>query len=307
MKTKILVTGGSGLLGKTLQNVQKDFIYLSSKDINLLDKNQTNQVLGLYNPDTIIHLAGKVGGIKDNSENPYDFIFKNNIINTNVINYCVKRKIKLIFSSSTCVYPKNCTIYPMNENMVDTGEPESTNDAYAYAKRFAGYMLRSGNKQYQLKYCTLYFCNLYGEYDDFLDENKSHLVTSLIKKFHEAKINNKNKIQLWGTGNPLRQFMHSEDAAKIISKVINNNITGEYNAAIPDNLTVKEIAQIVKKVINFKGEIEFNGKLDGVYRKDVTSEKLINNIGNFEFIKLKEGVERTYKSFLKKYYVETNA
>lgn len=295
----ILVTGGSGLLGKTLQNKEPNFIYLTSNDVNLTDYIQTKQVLGLYSPTTIIHLAGKVGGIKDNIQNPYDFIYKNNLINTNVIDYCVKRKIKLIFSSSTCVYPKNSFSYPMSESMVDCGEPESTNDAYAYAKRFAGYMLRSANKQYGLQYCTLYFCNLYGENDNFENTNKSHLVTTLINKMHNAKVNNNEELILMGTGKPFRQFMHSDDAAHIILKVLNLNITGEYNAAIDDNLTVKEIAEIVKEVIGYNGNIVFNGEIDGIFRKDVCSKKLLDKIGLYNFIKLNDGIERTYNYYLK--------
>jgi GDP-L-fucose synthase len=307
MTNKILITGGTGLLGKSLNNIKKEFIYFSSKDVDLLNKNKTNQTFGIYNPDVIIHLAGKVGGIRDNAENPYDFIYINNLINTNVIDYCVKRKVKIIFASSTCVYPKISTSYPMTEDMSNSGEPEPTNDAYAYAKRFSNQMLKSAHKQYGLEYCTLYFCNLYGEYDDFFNENKSHLVTSLIKKFHEAKINKIDKVQLWGTGNPLRQFMHSDDAANIILKVLNEDITGEYNIAIDDNLSVKQIAEIIKNVIGFEGKIEFNGNLDGVYRKDVSSKKILDIIGNYEFIRLKEGIERTYKLFQENYYVETNA
>jgi GDP-L-fucose synthase len=307
MLNKILVTGGTGLLGKSLNNLQKKFIYLSSKDVNLLNKHEMNQVFGIHNPSTIIHLAGKVGGINDNLKNPYDFIHVNNIINSNVIDYCVKRKIKLLFASSTCVYPKNAKLYPLTEDMVNEGEPEPTNSAYAYAKRFARNTIISGNKQYGLEYCILYFCNLYGEYDDFFNENKSHLVTSLIKKFHEAKINKINKVELWGTGAPLRQFMHSEDAANIILKVLDEDITGEYNVAINDNLTVKQIAEITKGVIGFDGVIDFNGNLDGVYRKDASSKKLLDIIGNYEFIKLREGLERTYKLFLENYYVETDA
>lgn len=307
MTNKTLVTGGSGLLGNSLKTKEDSFVYLSSKHVNLMDTNLTNQVFNDHKPDVIIHLAGKVGGIKDNSENPYDFIHANNTINTNVIDYCVKHKTKIIFASSTCVYPKTSAVYPLTEDMVNSGEPEPTNDAYAYAKRFSGQMLRSANKQYGLEYCTLYFCNLYGEHDEFFNEKKSHLVTSLIQKFHDAKVNNKPNVTLWGTGAPLRQFMHSDDAANIILKVLNNNVTGEYNVAIDDNLSVKQIAEIAKEVIGFDGTINFNGNLDGVYRKDVSSKKLLDTIGKYEFIRLKEGIQRTYKSFLEKYHVEVNA
>ena len=297
---KIVVTGGTGLLGKSLRDIRENYIYLSSSDVNLMDRIRTRCILSDLTPTTIIHLAGKVGGIRDNIENPYQFILQNNQINTNIIDWCVKSNVRLIFASSTCVYPKNSTQYPMTENMVDCGEPESTNDAYAYAKRFANQMLRAANKQYGFEYCTLYFCNLYGEHDDFLNKTKSHLVTALIQKFHNAKEHNEDKVVLFGTGNPMRQFIHSDDAANIIKIVLDKNISGEYNVAIPDNLTINAIAQIAKEIVGFKGNIEFNGTLDGVYRKDVCSQKLLNTIGKYEFISLRLGIEKTYNAFLRK-------
>jgi len=307
LMNKILVTGGTGLLGSSLKKIEQNYTYISSKEVDLIDTKNTNIILKKYNPDIIIHLAGKVGGIHDNYKNPYDFIYVNNMINTNVINYCVHNKTKLIFASSTCVYPKDGNEYPLIENNVNNGEPEPTNDAYAYAKRFARNMLISGNKQYNLQYTVLYFCNLYGEHDEFFNDKKSHLVTSLIQKFHNAKINNLDKVILWGTGNPLRQFMYADDAAKIIRIVLNKNVIGEYNVAIDDNLSVKQIAEIVKEVIGFTGEIEFNGKLDGVYRKDASSKKLLDTIGDYDFIRLKEGIKKTYNIFLEKYNVEIDA
>lgn len=294
MKSNILVTGGSGLLGKSLNKLEKNFVYLSSKEVNLLNKHETDQVFGIHNPNIIVHLAAKVGGIKDNIKNPYDFIFYNNMINTNVIDYCVRRKIKLLFASSSCVYPKISTTYPMTEDMVDNGEPEPTNSSYAYSKRFASYMLRSARKQYGLDYCILYFCNLYGEQDNFSDENKSHLVTSLIKKFHDAKMNNRDEVVLLGTGKPLRQFMYAQDGANIILKVLNKNLTGDYNASISDNLSVLEISNIVSQVIGYKGRIKFTGESDGVYRKDICSKKILNCIGGYKFTSLVDGVEKTY-------------
>lgn len=293
---KILVTGGSGLLGKTLKQKENNFIYVSSKDVDLTNKNDTNLFFNKHKPEVVIHLAARVGGIKDNFEHPYDFIHTNNSINTNVIDYCTRSNTKIIFASSTCVYPKNLNLYPLTEDMTDLGEPEFTNESYAYAKRFAKHMLISAKKQFNLDYTILYFCNLYGEYDDFSNENKSHLVTSLIHKFHQAKIQNKNQVILWGSGTPLRQFMHADDAAEIILKILNNNISGEYNVAIDDNLTVKQIAEIVKQVIGYTGSILFDNKLDGVYRKDVSSKKLLNIIGKYNFIKLQDGVRNVYES-----------
>ena len=303
MKTsigKIVVTGGSGLLGKSLKNKNNNFVYLSSNDVDLTDTFQTKQILDLYSPSTIIHLAARVGGIKDNMENPYDFILTNNLLNTNIIKYCTENKVKLIFASSTCIYPKTSKDYPFTEEFVDAGEPEPTNNSYAYAKRFAGYMMRAAKKQYGLDYCTLYFCNLYGEYDNFKNDTKSHLVTSLIKKMHHAKLNNNDKITLLGTGSPLRQFMYAGDAANIIQYIIDKNISGEYNVTTNENLSVKDITTIIKQVICYNGIIDFNGLecFNGVHRKDASSKKLIDVIGNYEFLSLKDGVEKTYQNIM---------
>ncbi len=294
----IIVTGGSGLLGKSLNKICPNFIYASSKDVDLTDRVSTFKYLKKLNPDAIIHLAGKVGGIKENSESPYDFININNLINTNVINYAVSKNIYIIFSSSTCVYPKKSDHYPMTEEMVNDGEPEITNDSYAYAKRFSNQMLRAAHRQYGTQYCTLYLCNLYGENDNFENVNKSHLVTALIHKFHQAKINKSSTVELWGTGNPLRQFMHAYDAATIIKKSLDIKLIGEYNVAIDKNLTIREIAETIKKIVGYNGEIIYNGKLDGVYRKDVSSDKIFKYLDKYNFIEISEGASKTYQSYL---------
>jgi GDP-L-fucose synthase len=304
---KCLVTGGSGLLGKTLKNLLPNYLYLSSKDLDLTDYKETKLFFDSENPDVVIHLAAKVGGIKDNATYPYDFISQNNKINTSVIDWCILNNKKIIFSSSSCVYPTNASEYPLKEHLANTGELERTNDGYGYAKRFAGNLLDSAKKQYSHKSCILYFCNLYGEYDNFLNETKSHLVTALIHKLHKAKINNLENVELMGTGNPLRQFMYANDAANIIKMVVENDIIGQYNAAIDKNLSVKEIANIVKNIIGYKGTIQFNGNLDGIYRKDICSKKIINIIGKYDFVPLEVGVEKTYKKYLEMNYVETNA
>ena len=304
---KILITGGSGLLGRSLKDIKPEFTYLSSKDVNLCDQAEVEKTLDLYAPDKILHLAARVGGIKWNTESPYDFIHINNTMNTNVINYCVKKNIPIIFSSSTCVYPKEARSYPMTEDMVNDGEPEPTNDSYAYSKRFAGQMLQAAHKQYGLKYCTLYFCNLYGEYDEFHNDVKSHLVTALIKKFYNAKLKNLPEVELWGTGKPMRQFMYAGDAAKILIKAHELDLQGDYNAAIPENLTISQIANIVKNIIEFQGDIRYNGNLDGIFRKDVSSDKLINITGYFNFASLESGVRQVCKKLMETKNVEINA
>jgi GDP-L-fucose synthase len=289
-----IITGGTGLLGKTLNELEKDYLYLSSKQVDLENRDWCFSYFDSLNPNRIVHLAAKVGGIKENAANPYSFIRANNRINSNVIEYAVDRNLPILFASSSCVYPKKSLSYPMVEEMIYDGIPEETNDGYAYAKRFAGNMLRCAHKQYGLKYTILYFCNLYGEHDSFVKHDKSHLVTALIHRFHQAKIKGINIVELMGTGTPMRQFMYAMDSAKILHRVIEQDIRGEYNVCSNENLTVEEIAKIVADVVEYKGDIVYNGLLDGVFRKDITSDKLLTILGKFNSTTLEEGVRQTY-------------
>lgn len=298
-----LVTGGSGLLGKSLKRQRPFWRYLSSENVDLTKQDEVNEYFTRCAPPWVVHMAGKVGGIKENNRKPYDFIHTNNLINTNVISWCVQTQTPITFISSTCVYPKNPPSYPMMEDMVFSGEPEETNDGYAYAKRFATSMLRCAAKQHHLRTSTLYLCNLYGEDDHFDNEEKSHLVTSLIKRFHIAKEVGQENVELYGTGTPMRQFMYVDDAAKIIAELVDGRVCGEYNLAIEANLSVNEIAEIVKNVVGFRGTISYNGLLDGVLRKDVSSTKLRCILPHMKFVSLREGVQKTYQGYLESLYV----
>ncbi len=300
-KAKVIVTGGSGLLGKSLQDVESGYNFLSSKECNLENKDETQSYFDRIKPEKIVHLAAKVGGIKQNAEMHYDFISSNCKINSNVIDYAVKNNIPLIFSSSSCIFPNysETRTYPMTEEDVFSGEPEGTNEGYAYSKRFAGKMLIAAKRQYGFNYTTLYFSNLYGEHDCFGKGDKSHLVTSVIEKFHKAKISGADVVKLMGTGSPMRQFMYAHDAASILNRIIQENIYGEYNVAIQNNMTIREIVDVVKNVVGYSGRLEYDGKLDGVYRKDVSSQKLIKVLGEFNFTDLETGVRNTYQKYLK--------
>ncbi len=312
----ILVTGATGLLGKTIQKMEnkfccgqcsgcpwknKPFYYApSSSDCDLTVWKDTQDLIDMVQPSHVVHLAGVVGGIQDNVNRPFEFSIDNLLMNSNITDICVENNIPLIVASSTCVYPAEVNKYPLTEDMVDSGPPEKTNSAYAYAKRAMTHSLRAAHKQYDYNFSVLYFSNLYGEFDHFENENKAHLVTALIKKFHKAKEEGKDKVTLLGTGKPLRQFMYAEDAAKIIQKVLKMGCWGEYNVATPENLSVSEIATIVAEIVGYTGDIEYNGELDGVYRKDASSDRLLGVIGEYEFTKLKDGVYKTYESFLEK-------
>ena len=293
----ILVTGGSGLLGKTLQKYLKtdeDIIWLDSCQSDLRDKVQVKNLFEFYNPTVVIHMAAKVGGILSNSKFPYDYYLENVLMNTNVIDECVKINSKVIAISSTCVYPVENKSYPLKEKQIHDGPAEPTNFAYAYAKRMMDVQLNAAEKNYGLESSILYLGNLYGEFDEYQNIEKAHLVPTLISKFHEAKENNKPEVELYGNGKPLRQFTLTDDVSKVICKMLENFKCGRFNVACPDNLTISEIAETIKEVVGYNGKICYNGKMNGIHRKDVDCSKLLKHYSDIKFTSLKEGVKIVY-------------
>ena len=212
------------MVGKSLKEIIPDAIYLSSKDCDLTNYDEVKNVWEKYKPTIVIHLAARVGGIMDNINHPAEYFEDNILMNTNVLKASkhidVKRFIGIL---STCIYPDTVDIYPMVEDMLHIGPPTKTNFSYGYAKRCLAVHIDSYNQQYGTKYQYLIPCNLYGEYDKY--GNNSHFVAALIKKIFIAKKNGENEINLFGTGNPLRQFMHSSDLAYIIKYCIDNDIS----------------------------------------------------------------------------------
>ena len=292
---KILVTGGSGLVARHLQDILPNATYISSKDYDLIDLQQVRNMMNEYKPDVVIHLAARVGGIMDNINYPVDYLEENVLINTNVLKAChefdVKRVIGIL---STCIYPDVLDTYPIKENKLFDGPPPPTNFAYGFAKRCMAAHIDSYIKQYEKKWCYLIPCNLYGEYDKY-EEHHSHFVSALIKKIYEAD----DEITLWGTGKPLRQFMYSGDLARVITYMIDNNIVDNFNVAPDEVYSIDEIANIGKKaclkdklVVNYD-----NTKPDGQFRKDVDSSKLLSVLKDFKFTSLEEGIRKVYDNF----------
>lgn len=294
-KKKILVTGGSGMVGRSLKDIMPDSIYLSSKDCDLTNPIETELLIKHHKPDIIIHLAAKVGGIIDNINKPAEYFDDNIMMNTVLLNsarkYGVERFIGIL---STCVYPDVVDKYPMTEDMLHLGAPTPTNFSYAYAKRCLAVQIDTYNKQYGTKYQYLTPCNLYGQYDKW-GEN-SHFVAALIKKIMFACTNNEETVTLFGTGNPIRQFMHSNDLAKVIKYCIDNNVYDSFNVATEESLSISEIAETARQVIgdgivkNFSYDAS---KPDGQYRKDVSIDKMKTLIPDFKTISLREGIKQT--------------
>lgn len=291
--SKILVTGGSGLVGKHLQKILPDAIYLSSKDCDLRDQRQVYDLFETIKPTSVIHLAAKVGGIKDNIAKPAEYFEDNILMNTNLLKasyeYGVKQFIGIL---STCIYPDKVEKYPMKEEDMFLGPPTPTNFSYGYAKRSLAVQIDAYNQQYGTKYNYLIPCNLYGEYDNFENENKMHFLTALLYKIKNAT---NNQIELLGTGKPLRQFMYAGDFAEIIKYVLEHKITNSFNVAPDENLSINDMALAAIEAINPSLKLSYsNPELDGQYRKDVDNSKLQNIIPNFKFTPLKEGLLRTY-------------
>ena len=297
--SKILVTGGSGLVGKHLQDILPEAVYISSKDYDLLDNKQVRVMMDDYEPSVVIHLAARVGGIVDNINHPVDYLEENVTMNTNVLKACHDFGVEKVISIlSTCIYPDVVDTYPMKEEDLFNGPPTPTNFSYGFAKRCMAAHIDAYRKQYDKKWCYLIPCNLYGEYDKY-EEHHSHFVSALIKKIYEAD----DSIELWGTGKPLRQFMYGGDLARVIKYMLDNDVVDNFNVAPEWVHSINDLANIGKKaclkenwVVNYD-----SAKPDGQFRKDVDSSKLLSVLKDFKFTSLEEGIKKVYDKFSKRY------
>ncbi len=292
---KVLVTGGSGMVGRFLRQLSPDYIYLTSADCDLTKLDQVLETWQKHRPRAVIHLAAKVGGIIDNIRYPADYYEQNILMNSNVLLASrltgVERFIGVL---STCIYPDVADSYPMSESVMHNGPPTKTNFSYAYAKRSMAVHIDAYNEQYGTEYQYLIPCNLYGEYDKYGDN--SHFVASLLKKIFQAKDRGEDTIELFGTGKPLRQFLYGGDLAQVIKHCIDNNITESFNVADNVNYTIEQIAKIAVETVcdgAVKHIIFDSTKPDGQYRKDVDTTKLRELIPGFTPTSLSEGLKLT--------------
>lgn len=291
----ILITGGSGMVGKSLKKFLPNATFLTSKDCDLTDEKSVSDLMTKNRFDVVIHLAAKVGGIIDNINYPEEYFIENIQMNTNIVKWSrltgVKRFIGVL---STCIYPDVVDEYPMTENMLHSGPPTQTNFSYGYAKRCLAVHIDACNKQYGTKYQYLIPCNLYGENDKFGDN--SHFIASLVKKIINLSKNKTNELVLFGSGTPLRQFMYSDDFAWVINQCLEKNIYENINVATEENLTIKEMAEIALKTYGLDNvTISFDSsKPDGQYRKDVSINKLKYLLPEFRPISLDKGIKKVY-------------
>ncbi|CAH0302977.1 GDP-L-fucose synthase [Peribacillus simplex] len=301
--SKIYVAGHRGLVGSAiLRNLQKEgyqnLVLRTSKELDLREKNQVDTFFEKERPEYIFLAAAKVGGIVANNEFPADFIRDNLLIQTNVIDASYRYgATKLLFLGSTCIYPKMAP-QPLKEEYLLTGELEPTNEPYAIAKIAGIKMCQSYNRQYGTKYISVMPTNLYGPEDNF-DLHTSHVLPALIRKFHEAKESNLPFVEVWGTGTPLREFLYSEDLADACVYLMNNYSSDEMvNIGVGHDLSIKELAEKIKAVVEYNGEIKFDKtKPDGTPRKLVDVTKL-NSLGWKATTSMDEGLRKAYQWFL---------
>ncbi len=291
---KVLVTGGSGFLGKRLKIVKPDWIYISSKDHNLIDKDEVKKMFLEYKDiSAVVHLAGKVGGIKANAQHPVDFFYNNILINTYVLNEAHLNGVSRVLSSlSTCAFPDVLDSYPFSEIDIHAGAPAKTNISYGFSKRALFIQSNAYRVQYKHRYSCFCPSNIYGPGEDFNLES-SHFVASMIRKFSEAR--DGDEITFWGTGKPLRQQLFVDDLAKIVPILLEKHNDDLPIIVAPDeNVSIKETIEMCRRISGKDVKIKFNGKLDGQYRKDGANDILKKMIPEFEFTSLESGLKITY-------------
>jgi len=304
---KILITYPKSFVSVNLIKILSKKFELLIDDIDYLNLSKTKKYIKTSKPDLIILQSPFSGGIKFNIEKPADLILKNNIIQTNVITAAVQNNIdNLFFIGSSCMYPK---IYQRKllESDLLTGPLEDTNLGYATAKICGWQMCKSISKQYKKNYITLIPANLYGINDDF-DLESAHVIAALISRFHNAKITNSKEVIVWGTGLPLRDFIFAEEFAAavefLIIKLKQNKINvSEINIGSGNGYSIKQIAETVKKIVNFKGNLIFDKtKPDGMPVKVLDTNK-INQLGWQPKINLETGIKKTYSYYISKNYI----
>lgn len=294
----VLITGATGMVGRHLKSLNESFVGVGSKDYDLRDPYQADFMLKMFQPKTIIHLAARVGGIKENIKRPVEFFEDNVCINTNILRAAHLNKVERVISIlSTCIYPDALSeeYYPLREEYLHLGPPAKSNFSYGYAKRCLAVQTEAYRSQYGCKYSYLIPCNLYSEFDHF-EGDKAHFITALIKKIVIAKRDGSKFIELHGSGNPMRQFMHAQDLARAINTVLKSEDTNDYNICPSENLSIRNIAEKALKACDAEDlELRFlNDGLDGQIRKDACNSKFLEAYPSFAFTSLFAGIHQAY-------------
>lgn len=305
-KSKIYVAGHRGLVGSAIvrklqENGYNNITSKTHSELDLTDSYQVEEFFKNERPEYVFLAAAKVGGILANNTYPADFIFENLKIQNNVIGMAHKYNVKkLMFLGSSCIYPKMCS-QPIKEEYLLSGYLEPTNEAYALAKISGLKMCEFFNKQYGTNFISVMPTNLYGPYDNYHPEN-SHVMPALIRRFHEAKINNSKEVVVWGSGTPLREFLYSEDMADACIYLMDTYEGNDFfNIGTGKEITIKGLAEMVKEVVGYEGTLTFDSsKPDGTPRKllDVTR---LSEAGWKYKTELRDGIEKAYKWYVQNY------
>jgi GDP-L-fucose synthase len=316
LNDKIYIAGHRGLVGSAIvrQLESRGFTNLlmrTHKELDLTSQAQVQAFFKQESPNYVILAAAKVGGIHANNIYPADFIYQNMMIEANVINSAYESKVKrLLFLGSTCIYPK-AVEQPMQEEAILTDVLEPTNEPYALAKIAGIKLCESYNRQYGTDFRSVMPTNLYGVNDNFHPEN-SHVIPALMRRFHEAKVNNDAEVVVWGTGNAMREFLFVDDMAEAslfvleldeqIYQANTKPMLSHINVGTGKDVTIREMVETMKEVIGFKGALSFDTtKPDGAPRKLIDVSRL-SNMGWKYKTNLKDGLKKTYKWYLNKNY-----
>jgi len=305
VESKIYVAGHRGMVGSAI--VRKlnakgfnNIVVRSSKELDLRNQQAVNSFFEMENPDIVVLAAAKVGGIHANSVYRAEFLYDNLMIQANIINAAYRFEVaKLLFLGSSCIYPKMAD-QPLREEYLLTGELEPTNEPYAIAKIAGIKLCESYRDQYGCNFISAMPTNLYGPNDNY-DLNNSHVLPALLRKFHIAKQEGNAKVEIWGTGSPKREFLHVEDLATACFFLLQNyNEKEPVNIGCGKDISIKDLALTIKKVVGFKGKLTFDtSKPDGTPRKLLSVDKL-HDLGWKHQIELEEGITSVYKEVLNK-------
>lgn len=298
-ENKILVTGGSGMVGHAIKKVIPNAIYPSSAELNLLYQSEVENYFKTVRPSAVIHLAAKVGGVKANSEFVGEFYSQNIKMNSNILDASMKFGVsKVISFLSTCVYPDKAQ-YPLTEDQLHAGAPHISNYGYAYAKRMMEVQSRAYRQQYGCNFICAIPNNLYGENDNFDLEN-GHVIPALMRRIWESKLENKSQVEVWGDGTPLREFTYSGDIAEILMFLLENyNEKDPINIGHTEETSIKVLVNMLCEYLEYKGEIVWNTSMPtGQLRKPSSNDKLIQmGWDKTSYIDLKKGLKNTCEWF----------
>lgn len=300
---KIYVAGHKGLVGSAivrnlLEKGYTNLVYRTHAELDLTNQAAVREFFETERPEVVVLAAAKVGGINANNTAPAEFAYENLQIECNVIKCCHDYKVKkLLFLGSTCIYPKLAP-QPITESALLTGALEQTNEAYAIAKISGLLMCRYFKRQYGDNFISCMPTNLYGPHDNY-DLKNSHVMPAMIRKFHEAKENNSPAVELWGTGTPLREFLYVDDMADACVFLLENYDGEEHvNIGTGEEISIRELAETIKGIVGFEGNINFNTDMpDGTMRK-VTDVTKLHSLGWHHRHSLEEGIKLAYNAFL---------